>query len=68
MHNGVCITCFFVDRDRRREGVASVALRGALREIAQLGGGTVESYPQADSDPFDGIPPGSPSEISATER
>ncbi|HEY5989555.1 MAG TPA: hypothetical protein VIV12_24725 [Streptosporangiaceae bacterium] len=40
------ITCFFVDRDRRREGVASAALRGALREIAQLGGGTVESYPE----------------------
>jgi GNAT superfamily N-acetyltransferase len=31
------ITCFFVDRDRRREGVASAAIRGALREIAQLG-------------------------------
>jgi len=40
------ITCFFVDRDYRRRGVASTALRGALREIAQLGGGTVESYPQ----------------------
>ena len=40
------ITCFFVDRDRRGKGVASVALRGALREIARLGGGTVESYPQ----------------------
>ena len=39
------ITCFFVDRERRREGVASAALRGALREIAQLGGGIVESYP-----------------------
>jgi GNAT superfamily N-acetyltransferase len=40
------ITCFFVDRDRRREGVASAAIMGALREIAQLGGGTVESYPE----------------------
>ncbi len=40
------ITCFFVDHDYRRKGVASVALRGALQEIAQLGGGTVESYPQ----------------------
>jgi GNAT superfamily N-acetyltransferase len=40
------ITCFFVDRDYRRKGVASVALKGALREIARLGGGTVESYPE----------------------
>jgi GNAT superfamily N-acetyltransferase len=40
------ITCFFVDRDYRSQGVASVALEGALREIARLGGGTVESYPQ----------------------
>jgi GNAT superfamily N-acetyltransferase len=40
------ITCFFVDRDRRREGVASAAFSGALHEIARLGGGTVESYPE----------------------
>jgi GNAT superfamily N-acetyltransferase len=40
------ITCFFVDRDYRRRGVASVALKGALREISRLGGGTVESYPE----------------------
>jgi GNAT superfamily N-acetyltransferase len=40
------ITCFFVDRDYRRRGVAGTALAGALREIARLGGGTVESYPQ----------------------
>ncbi len=40
------ITCFFVDRDYRHRGVAAVALDGALREIAKLGGGTVESYPQ----------------------
>ncbi len=40
------ITCFFVDRDYRREGVAAVALSGALREISRLGGGTVESYPE----------------------
>ena len=40
------ITCFFVDRDYRSQGVASVALEGALREIAQFGGGTAESYPQ----------------------
>jgi GNAT superfamily N-acetyltransferase len=40
------ITCFFVARDQRRQGVASVALGGAVDEIARLGGGTVESYPE----------------------
>jgi GNAT superfamily N-acetyltransferase len=40
------ITCFFVDRDYRRKGVASIALRAALREISRRGGGTVESYPE----------------------
>ncbi|HYI34466.1 MAG TPA: GNAT family N-acetyltransferase [Glaciibacter sp.] len=40
------ITCFFVDRDHRRRGVAAVALRGALDLIAQSGGGFVEAYPQ----------------------
>jgi GNAT superfamily N-acetyltransferase len=38
-------TCFFVDRGRRRRGVSSAALAGALEEIGRLGGGTVESYP-----------------------
>ena len=41
------ITCFFVDRRRRGEGIASFALREALREITQHGGGTVEAYPEA---------------------
>lgn len=40
------ITCFFVDRDCRHKGVASAALKGALTDIARLGGGTVESYPE----------------------
>jgi ribosomal protein S18 acetylase RimI-like enzyme len=40
------ITCFFVDSACRRRGVAAAALRGALREIARLGGGTVESMPE----------------------
>ena len=40
------ITCFFVDRGYRGQGVSSVALAGALSEIARLGGGTVESYPE----------------------
>jgi ribosomal protein S18 acetylase RimI-like enzyme len=41
------ITCFFVDSRCRRQGVASTALGGVLQEIAGLGGGTVESYPEA---------------------
>ena len=39
------VTCFFVDRDYRRKGVAEAALRGALGLIAQAGGGVVEGYP-----------------------
>ncbi len=39
------ITCFVVDRDRRREGIAKAALEGALRIIATKGGGTVDGYP-----------------------
>src|SRR5213080_3811077 len=39
------ITCFFVDRDYRREGVSKAALQGALRMIASKGGGTVDGYP-----------------------
>jgi GNAT superfamily N-acetyltransferase len=40
------ITCFFVDKEHRGKGVAAAALAGALHEIARLGGGTVESYPE----------------------
>lgn len=40
------ITCFFVNRDYRKQGVASAALAGALEQIAVLGGGVVESYPE----------------------
>jgi len=40
------ITCFFVGRTHRHRGVADAALEGALQEIARLGGGTVESYPE----------------------
>ena len=39
------ITCFFVDRDHRKQGVADAALGGALRMIATAGGGTVDGYP-----------------------
>jgi len=44
------ITCFFADKAHRRSGVAATALRGALAEIARLGGGTVESYPEDTTD------------------
>jgi GNAT superfamily N-acetyltransferase len=44
------ITCFFVARTHRHRGVAGIALAGALAEIARLGGGTVESYPEDTSD------------------
>jgi hypothetical protein len=40
------ITCFFVGRTQRHRGVAEAALVGALDEIARLGGGIVESYPE----------------------
>ena len=40
------ITCFFIDRERRGEGIATFALREALREIRRLGGGIVEAYPE----------------------
>ena len=40
------ITCFFVDKAYRHKGVAAAALKGALSEIARLGGGTVESSPE----------------------
>ena len=39
------LTCFFVDRDYRRKGVAVAALHGALDLIARAGGGVVEAYP-----------------------
>lgn len=39
------LTCFFVDRDHRRDGVAKFALQGALDLIAAEGGGVVEGYP-----------------------
>ena len=42
----VRITCFFVGRGYRRQGVSAVALRGALELIAKAGGGVVEGYPQ----------------------
>jgi GNAT superfamily N-acetyltransferase len=43
------ITCFFVDRDRRKEGIAKAALAGALGMIATRGGGSVDAYPTSHS-------------------
>ncbi|GAA2015975.1 hypothetical protein JL107_09560 [Nakamurella flavida] len=39
------ITCLFVDRRFRRQGMAGIAVRGALALIAAAGGGLVEAYP-----------------------
>lgn len=39
------ITCLFVDRGHRRDGMAAVAVRDALALIAAQGGGRVEAYP-----------------------
>jgi GNAT superfamily N-acetyltransferase len=39
------LTCIFVDRNRRREGIARIAVDGALDLIAKAGGGVVEAYP-----------------------
>jgi hypothetical protein len=40
------ITCFFVGNGHRGKGVAAVALQGALAQISDLGGGTVEGFPE----------------------
>jgi hypothetical protein len=46
------IGCCYTGSGRRRRGVATTALAGALDLIAGLGGGTVEGYPEgADSVP-----------------
>jgi GNAT superfamily N-acetyltransferase len=39
------ITCFFVDRDHRGKGVATIGLRAALESIKKRGGGIVEAFP-----------------------
>jgi ribosomal protein S18 acetylase RimI-like enzyme len=40
------ITCLYSGKGHRRQGVADTALAGALALISELGGGTVESYPE----------------------
>ncbi len=37
------ITCFYVDRKHRGQGIARAALEGALDQIADAGGGRVEA-------------------------
>jgi hypothetical protein len=44
------ITCFFTGKGRRKRGVAAAALGGALEQIARLGGGMVEGYPEETDD------------------
>jgi hypothetical protein len=44
------ITCFFTGKGRRKRGVAATALGGALEQIALLGGGVVEGYPEETDD------------------
>ncbi|MFL6350541.1 MAG: GNAT family N-acetyltransferase [Bryobacteraceae bacterium] len=39
------ITCFVVDKKYRRRGVATAALKAALKAIKEKGGGLVEAYP-----------------------
>jgi ribosomal protein S18 acetylase RimI-like enzyme len=40
------ITCFYVDKKHRAQGIARAALEGALDHIAQAGGGLVEAIPE----------------------
>jgi GNAT superfamily N-acetyltransferase len=40
------ITCFYVDRKHRGQGIARAALEGALDQIAKFGGGLVEAIPE----------------------
>jgi ribosomal protein S18 acetylase RimI-like enzyme len=40
------ITCFYVDKKHRGQGVARAALEGALNLIARAGGGLVEAIPE----------------------
>ncbi|TDD20061.1 GNAT family N-acetyltransferase [Kribbella turkmenica] len=44
------ITCFFTGKGHRGQGIATIALAGALEQIAQYGGGVVEGYPEETDD------------------
>jgi GNAT superfamily N-acetyltransferase len=43
------ITCLFVDKKHRGQGIARAALEGALDQIAHLGGGLVEAISEVTS-------------------
>lgn len=40
------ITCFWVDSKHRGQGIARLALEGAIEQIASAGGGLVEAIPE----------------------
>ncbi len=40
------VTCFYVDKAHRGQGIARTALEGALDQIAAAGGGLVEAIPE----------------------
>ncbi len=40
------ITCVYVDKRHRGQGIARAAVEGALDQIAELGGGLVEAIPE----------------------
>ncbi|HET7899550.1 MAG TPA: hypothetical protein VFL59_00080 [Candidatus Nanopelagicales bacterium] len=44
------IGCHYVGKGHRRQGVAAAGLAGALEQIAELGGGVVEGYPEPAGD------------------
>jgi len=44
------ITCFVVDKEYRRRGVAGAGLKAALETIRRKGGGLVEAYPVSKTD------------------
>lgn len=44
------ITCFFSGKGYRGQGIASVALAGAIAQIRKLGGGRIEGYPEDTSE------------------
>ena len=39
------VTCFFIDKDHRKRGVAREALRAAIEVMKREGAKTVEAYP-----------------------
>ena len=44
------ITCFYVDKKHRRQGIARAALQGAVDQIAHSGGGLVEAISEVTAD------------------